>query len=93
MLGKDPWKDAVAIHRDLAYVPGDVSLWRNLSGGEIIDLLTSLRGGADPKLRADLIRDFELDPKKRARGLLEGQPAEGGTGRGIRAAGIALPVR
>ena len=72
VLGKDPWKDAVAIHRDLAYVPGDVSLWPNLSGGEIIDLLTSLRGGADPELRADLIRDFELDPKKRARGYSKG---------------------
>ncbi len=72
VLGKDPWKDAVAIHRDLAYVPGDVSLWPNLSGGEIIDLLTSLRGGADPELRADLIRDFDLDPKKRARGYSKG---------------------
>jgi ABC-2 type transport system ATP-binding protein len=72
VLGRDPWKDAVAIHRDLAYVPGDVSLWPNLSGGEIVDLLTSLRGGADPKLRAQLIRDFDLDPKKRARSYSKG---------------------
>src|SRR4051812_23255452 len=50
VLGRDPWREAVEIHRDLAYVPGDVSLWPNLSGGETIDLLTSLRGGADAGL-------------------------------------------
>jgi ABC-2 type transport system ATP-binding protein len=72
VLGRDPWRDAVAIHRDLAYVPGDVSLWPNLSGGETIDLLTSLRGGGDPALRAALLRDFDLDPRKRARGYSKG---------------------
>jgi ABC-2 type transport system ATP-binding protein len=72
VLGRDPWRDAVAVHRELAYVPGDVSLWPNLSGGETIDLLCSLRGGADPELRARLLRDFELDPTKRGRGYSKG---------------------
>ena len=72
VLGRDPWRDAVAIHREVAYVPGDVSLWPNLSGGETIDLLCSLRGGADPGLRARLLRDFDLDPTKRGRGYSKG---------------------
>lgn len=72
VLGHDPWRDAVAIHRELAYVPGDVSLWPNLSGGETIDLLCSLRGGADPQLRARLLTDFDLDPRKRGRGYSKG---------------------
>jgi ABC-2 type transport system ATP-binding protein len=72
VLGRDPWRDAVSIHRSLAYVPGDVSLWPNLSGGETIDLLTSLRGGADPQLRSRLLADFELDPRKKGRGYSKG---------------------
>jgi len=72
VLGKDPWTHAVEIHRRLAYVPGDVSLWPNLSGGETIDLLTGLYGGADPQLRAELIRDFELDPRKKGRSYSKG---------------------
>ncbi|MVA75225.1 ATP-binding cassette domain-containing protein [Auraticoccus sp. F435] len=67
VLGRDPWADAVVVHRDLAYVPGDVGLWPNLSGGQIIDLLTRLRGGADPQLRRQLVEDFELDTTKLAR--------------------------
>jgi ABC-2 type transport system ATP-binding protein len=72
VLGRDPWRDAVPVHRDLAYVPGDVALWPNLSGGETIDLLTGLRGGADPALRTRLLRDFELDPKKTGRSYSKG---------------------
>jgi ABC-2 type transport system ATP-binding protein len=72
VFGKDPWTDAVDIHRELAYVPGDVSLWPNLTGGETIDLLTGLYGGADPALRAQLIADFELDPRKKARSYSKG---------------------
>jgi ABC-2 type transport system ATP-binding protein len=72
VLGRDPWRDAVAIHRELAYVPGDVTLWPNLSGGETIDLLAGLHGGADPRLRAQLLDDFELDPRKKARGYSKG---------------------
>ena len=67
VLGADPWDDAVELHRRLAYVPGDVTLWPDLSGGEIIDLLCRLRGGFDPQRRADLIERFELDPSKKAR--------------------------
>jgi ABC-2 type transport system ATP-binding protein len=67
LLGGDPWTDAVALHRRLAYVPGDVTLWPNLTGGEVIDLLGRLRGGADARRRADLLDRFELDPTKRAR--------------------------
>jgi ABC-2 type transport system ATP-binding protein len=65
--GMDPWADPVAVHREIAYVPGDVSLWPNLSGGEVIDLVTGLRGGADGKLRRDLIEEFEFDPRKKTR--------------------------
>jgi ABC-2 type transport system ATP-binding protein len=66
LLGGDPWRDAVALHRRLAYVPGDVSLWPNLSGGEVIDLLASLRGGLDRRRRAELLERLELDPTKRS---------------------------
>jgi ABC-2 type transport system ATP-binding protein len=72
VLGRDPWTEARAVHRELAYVPGDVTLWPNLTGGEIIDLLTRLRGGADAKRRAELLDAFELDPRKRARGYSKG---------------------
>ena len=65
LLGGDPWHDAVRLHRRLAYVPGDVSLWPSLSGGEAIDLLASLRGSLDAGRRAELLRRFELDPTKR----------------------------
>src|ERR1700756_2569799 len=54
LLGGDPWRDTATLHRRLAYVPGDVSLWPNLTGGEVIDLLGRLRGGLDPQRRADL---------------------------------------
>jgi ABC-2 type transport system ATP-binding protein len=72
LLGGDPWRDAVALHRRLAYVPGDVTLWPNLSGGEVIDLLGRLRGGLDPKRRADLLERFDLDPRKKARTYSKG---------------------
>lgn len=66
LLGGDPWFDAVALHHRLAYVPGDVSLWPNLSGGEIIDYFARLRGDTDPGRRTQLIERFELDPTKKA---------------------------
>ena len=72
LLDGDPWNDAVALHHRLAYVPGDVSLWPNLTGGETIDLLTRLRGGVDPKRRAELIERFNLDPRKKARSYSKG---------------------
>lgn len=72
VFGLDPWVQPIATHRDIAYVPGDVSLWPNLTGGEAIDLLTSLRGGADPKRRAELIDEFEFDPRKKARTYSKG---------------------
>ena len=72
LLGGDPWRDAVALHRRLAYVPGDVSLWPNLSGGEAIDLLARLRGGVDPAKRDDLLERFALDPRKKARTYSKG---------------------
>jgi ABC-2 type transport system ATP-binding protein len=71
-LGGDPWRDAADLHRRLAYVPGDVSLWPNLSGGEVIDLLGRLRGGLDEKRRADLLERFELDPTKKGRTYSKG---------------------
>ena len=72
LLGGDPWHDAVALHRRLTYVPGDVSLWPNLTGGEAIDLLTRLRGGTDKRRRAELLERFELDPTKKARTYSKG---------------------
>jgi ABC-2 type transport system ATP-binding protein len=72
VFGLDPWADPVATHRDIAYVPGDVTLWPNLSGGEAIDLLAGLRGGADANLRRELIEEFEFDPRKKARTYSKG---------------------
>src|SRR5271166_3326870 len=72
LLGGDPWRDATRLHRRLAYVPGDVTLWPNLTGGEIIDLLARMRGGLDPQRRDELIKRFELDPKKKARTYSKG---------------------
>src|ERR1051325_952229 len=65
LLGGDPWADAVPLHGRLAYVPGDVNLWPNLTGGEAIDLLGRLRGGLDPSRKAELLARFELDPTDR----------------------------
>ncbi|MFI5758092.1 ATP-binding cassette domain-containing protein [Streptomyces sp. NPDC051569] len=72
LLGRDPWKDAVELHRRVAYVPGDVTLWRNLSGGEVIDLYGRLRGGLDAARRAALVERFELDPTKKGRTYSKG---------------------
>ena len=72
LLGGDPWADAVELHRRIAYVPGDVNLWPNLTGGEAIDLLCRLRGGVDPARRRDLIERFELDPTKKGRTYSKG---------------------
>ncbi|MGW7446879.1 ABC transporter ATP-binding protein [Kitasatospora sp. NPDC054795] len=72
MLGKDPWHDAVELHRRLAYVPGDVELWPNLTGGEAIDLLSRLRGRLDRRRRDELIERFALDPTKKGRSYSKG---------------------
>jgi ABC-2 type transport system ATP-binding protein len=66
LLGGDPWREAVALHRRLAYVPGDVTLWPSLTGGEVIDLLGRLRGGLDAGRRDELLQRFDLDPTKKA---------------------------
>ncbi|MFH8557113.1 ATP-binding cassette domain-containing protein [Streptomyces celluloflavus] len=88
LLGEDPWRDAVELHRRIAYVPGDVTLWRNLSGGEVIDLYGRLhqggakrfrgaggggrRAGLDAARRAELLERFELDPTKKGRTYSKG---------------------
>jgi ABC-2 type transport system ATP-binding protein len=72
LLGGDPWTQATALHRRLAYVPGDVTLWPNFTGGEVIDLLGRLRGSIDPARRDLLIERFELDPRKKARAYSRG---------------------
>ena len=72
LFGADPWAGALELHPRLAYVPGDVTLWPNLSGGEAIDLLTRLRGRVDPARRAELLERFELDPTKKARTYSKG---------------------
>ncbi|KRE54791.1 hypothetical protein ASG92_24575 [Arthrobacter sp. Soil736] len=72
LLGGDPWRDLVPLHRRIAYVPGDVSLWPGLTGGEAIDLLGRLRGGLDGKRRNRLLETFELDPTKRGQAYSKG---------------------
>ena len=72
LLGGDPWYDAAKLHRRLAYVPGDVNLWPNLTGGEVIDLLGRLRGSLDGARRAELLEAFDLDPTKRGRAYSKG---------------------
>jgi ABC-2 type transport system ATP-binding protein len=66
LFGKDAWHDAVEIHKRIAYVPGDVNLWNNLTGGEIIDLFVRLRRGSDKAYREELIEKFDFDPAKKA---------------------------
>jgi ABC-2 type transport system ATP-binding protein len=72
LLDGDPWRDAATLHRRLAYVPGEVNLWPNLSGGEVIDLLGRLRGGLNEGRRAQLVERFDLDPRKRGRAYSRG---------------------
>lgn len=72
LLGGDPWSQGVELHKSLAYVPGDVNLWPNLTGGESIDLLGSLRGGLNKKRRDELLEKFQLDPKKKFRTYSKG---------------------
>ncbi|WP_319633371.1 ABC transporter ATP-binding protein [Sinanaerobacter chloroacetimidivorans] len=72
LLGGDPWQDAVALHQRLVYVPGDVTLWPNLTGGEVIDFLGGLQGKIDPSRRKELLDRFQLDPKKKCRSYSKG---------------------
>ncbi|MBB6214220.1 ABC-2 type transport system ATP-binding protein [Anaerosolibacter carboniphilus] len=72
VFGGDPWNDAAEIHRRIAYVPGDVTLWPNLTGGEVIDLLGRMRGGFDMENRNKLLQRFELDPRKKCRAYSKG---------------------
>ncbi len=72
LLGGDPWHDAVDLHRRLAYVPGDVNLWPDLTGGESIDLLGALRGGLDPRRRDQLVDQFQLDSSRKTRTYSKG---------------------
>jgi ABC-2 type transport system ATP-binding protein len=72
MLGGDPWRDAVALHGRLAYVPGDVTLWPGITGGEVIDLLGRMRGGLNRRRRDELLERFDLDPRKKARTYSKG---------------------
>lgn len=72
VLGMDPWDDAVPLHREIAYVPGDVNLWPSLTGGQSIDFLARLRGDYDQKRRDELCERFDLDPTKKARTYSKG---------------------
>ncbi|MDW7660909.1 MAG: ABC transporter ATP-binding protein [Bacillota bacterium] len=72
VFGKNAWKDAVEIHKRIAFIPGDVSLWPNLTGGEVIDLFAKLRGGTNSAKREELIERFDLDPSKKCRTYSKG---------------------
>ncbi|MCL2339815.1 MAG: ABC transporter ATP-binding protein [Actinomycetia bacterium] len=72
LLGGNPWTDAVRLHRRLVYVPGDVALWKNLTGGEIIDVLGRLSGGIDKKRKNEMLERFQLDPRKKAKTYSKG---------------------
>ncbi len=72
LFGRDAWKDAVDIHKKIAYVPGDVNLWPNLTGGEVLDLFARLRGAADKKRTEELLEKFNLDPSKKSRTYSKG---------------------
>src|SRR4029453_14160150 len=72
LVGGDPWRDTTTLHRRLAYVPGDVTLWPNLTGGDVIDLLGRLRGGLNKQRRAQLLERFDLDPRKKGRAYSKG---------------------
>ncbi len=72
LFGEEPWRAGARLHRRLAYVPGDVSLWPELTGGEVIDMLGRLRGGFDPRRRDELLERFELDPSKKGRAYSKG---------------------
>ncbi len=72
LLGGDPWRDAAELHRRIAYVPGDVNLWPNLTGGEVIDVLGRMRGGLDEPRRAAMLERFELDPSRKTRTYSKG---------------------
>jgi ABC-2 type transport system ATP-binding protein len=72
LLGGDPWKDSADLHRKIAYVPGDVNLWPNLTGGEVIDLLGKLQGSLNMKRRTQLLERFDLDPRKKCRTYSKG---------------------
>jgi ABC-2 type transport system ATP-binding protein len=72
LLDGDPWRDAAELHRRLAYVPGEVNLWPNLTGGEVIDLLGRLRGSVDQRRRDEMLQRFDLDPTKKTRSYSKG---------------------
>jgi ABC-2 type transport system ATP-binding protein len=72
VFGEDPWQHSTTLPEKFAYVPGDVNFWPNLTGGEIIDMLCNLRGNIDEKRRAKLIKNFQLDPKKKFRTYSKG---------------------
>ncbi len=72
LLGGDPWRDIATLHRRVAYIPGDVNLWPNLTGGEVIDMLGRMRGGLDPAKRLEALERFDLDPTKKCRAYSKG---------------------
>lgn len=72
VFGLDSWKDSVEIHKNLSYVPGDVNLWPNLTGGEVIDFFLKLKKQKDKKYKEELIDKFDLDPSKKCRAYSKG---------------------
>jgi ABC-2 type transport system ATP-binding protein len=72
IFGLDVRRKAREIHRRLAYVPGEASLWPSLSGAETLRLLGRLHGRVDPAYRDELIARFDFDPSKTVRSYSKG---------------------
>lgn len=72
LFGLDPFKDSLSIHQRISYVPGDLALWENLSGGETIDLLMELHGKANQVKKQQLIERFQLDVTKKIKNYSKG---------------------
>ena len=72
VLDMDPWRQAADLHRRLSYVPGEVAVWPQLTGAEILELLGNLHGPVDEAYRDELIERFDLDPSKRGRAYSHG---------------------
>ena len=67
-----PVSDVEHAHRSVSYVPGDVSLWPQLTGAESLELFGNMSGGVDVAFRDELLERLDLDPSRRNRAYSKG---------------------